>query len=84
VKTHGKVIKEKDWIFVSQAHSPSLFKRTPLHEAVSQKQKLVAQYLVRNGAAVDALTAQNETPKQLGRRAGISEAELAQYFGKNN
>lgn len=39
---------------------------------------------MRNGANADALSDQNETPKQLGRRSGISDAELTQYFGKKD
>jgi ankyrin repeat protein len=58
--------------------------RTPLHEAVSQRHKSIAQYLVRNGALVDSVNAANETPRQLGKRVGISEEELEQYFGNRH
>ncbi|KAJ3218479.1 hypothetical protein HK099_005036, partial [Clydaea vesicula] len=56
---------------------------TFLHEAISQKHKAVAQFLIRNGADITCLNNDSETAHSVGLRVGISENELKEYFAKS-
>jgi len=55
---------------------------TALHEAVSRRHKQVALYLVKSGIDVDAVNVDNETASQVGRKVGISEEDIGDYFFK--
>lgn len=53
---------------------------TALHEAVSQRQTKISQYLVMVGASKSATTINGETPSDVGIKVGLSPTELEGYF----